>query len=65
MKIGDIVTLSTDMKFPSEFGAGLIVGFEEIFENEYEPIVFWNTEYPYETEYASSLVVEKAYYPST
>ena len=58
MKVGDIVTLSPDMKFPPQFGPGLIVGFEEIFENEYEPIVFWNIEYPYETEYASSLVVE-------
>jgi len=59
MKIGDIVTLSKNiMADPSPFfNLGLIVGFEEIFMNEYEPIVFWGLEFPYETEYASSLVV--------
>lgn len=57
MKIGDIVILEPAAAPTS--GPGLIIGFEEVFENEYEPIVFWSVEYPCETEYASQLTVVK------
>ena len=65
MKIGDIVILepaaapTSDAPEVVTSGPGLIIGFEEVFENEYEPIVFWSVEYPCETEYASQLTVVK------